>query len=169
LAKGKGEKEMNLVVLIGRIAREPELRNAQNGMQICRFSIAVNRRQKEQEGQPTADFLNCTAFGKTANNIAIYFHKGSRIGVEGHIQTGSYTDRDGKKVYTTDIIVDQFDFIDTKAETQQIQQQAAAVNTAQPQQQAPTQPRQAQPNSGIVPPDGFMSIPDGIDEPLPFS
>lgn len=145
---------MNLVVLIGRIAREPELRNAQNGMQICRFSIAVNRRQKEQEGQPTADFLNCTAFGKTANNIAIYFHKGSRIGVEGHIQTGSYTDRDGKKVYTTDIIVDQFDFIDTKSESQQI------TGDAEPQRQ--------QPQKASVPDGGFMHIPDGINENLPF-
>lgn len=145
---------MNSVILIGRLARDPELRTTQNQMQVCRFSVAVNRRQRQQEGQPTADFLNCTAFGKTANNIAIYFHKGSRIGVEGHIQTGSYTDRDGKKVYTTDIIVDQFDFIDTKSESQQL------TGDAEQQRQ--------QPHQASVPDGGFMHIPDGINENLPF-
>lgn len=146
---------MNLVVLIGRIAREPELRTTQNQMQVCRFSVAVNRRQRQQEGQPAADFISCVAFGKTATNISIYFRKGSRIGVEGHIQTGSYTDKDGKKVYTTDVIVDQFDFIDTKSESQQL------TGDAEPQRQ--------QPQKASVPDGGFMHIPDGIDENLPFN
>lgn len=145
---------MNSVILIGRLARDPELRTTQNQMQVCRFSVAVNRRQRQQEGQPAADFISCVAFGKTATNISIYFRKGSRIGVEGHIQTGSYTDKDGKKVYTTDVIVDQFDFIDTKSESQQI------TGDAEPQRQ--------QPQKASVPDEGFMHIPDGIDENLPF-
>lgn len=146
---------MNSVILIGRLARDPELRTTQNQMQVCRFSVAVNRRQRQQEGQPAADFISCVAFGKTATNISIYFRKGSRIGVEGHIQTGSYTDKDGKKVYTTDVIVDQFDFIDTKSESQQL------TGDAEPQRQ--------QPQKASVPDGGFMHIPDGIDENLPFN
>lgn len=145
---------MNSVILIGRIARDPELRTTQNQMQVCRFSVAVNRRQRQQEGQPTADFISCVAFAKTATNISIYFRKGSRIGVEGHIQTGSYTDKDGKKVYTTDVIVDQFDFIDTKSESQQL------AGDAEPQRQ--------QPQEVSAPDGGFMHIPDGINENLPF-
>lgn len=150
---------MNSVVLVGRLSKEPELRTSQSGVDICRFSIAVNRRSK-QDGQPSADFINCIAFKKTATNIGIYFHKGSRIAVEGHIQTGSYTDRDGKKVYTTDVIVDNFDFIDTRAEAQ-----AEAGDAPQPKA-----PQQAKPTkAATVPDDGFMSIPDGIDEELPFN
>lgn len=108
---------MNSVCLIGRLARDPELRYAQTGTAMCRFTVAVDRRlskQKRQEAQannqPTADFVSCTAFGATAELIANYHKKGSQIGIEGRIQTGSY-ERDGRTVYTTDVVVNNLTFI----------------------------------------------------------
>ncbi|NMW85635.1 single-stranded DNA-binding protein [Peptoniphilus sp. AGMB00490] len=108
---------MNCVNLIGRLARDPELRYAQTGTAMCRFTIAVDRRmskQKRQEAQannqPTADFISCTAFGATAELIANYHKKGSQIGIEGRIQTGSY-EKDGRTIYTTDVIVNNLTFI----------------------------------------------------------
>lgn len=108
---------MNCVSLIGRLVRDPELRYAQNGTAICRFTIAVDRRmskQKRQEAQannqPTADFISCTAFGQVAELIANYHRKGSQIGVEGRIQTGSY-EKEGRTIYTTDVVVSNLTFI----------------------------------------------------------
>ena len=108
---------MNCVSLIGRLVRDPELRYAQNGTAICRFTIAVDRRmskQKRQEAQAnnqqTADFIGCTAFGQTAELIANYHRKGSQIGVEGRIQTGSY-EKEGRTIYTTDVVVSNLTFI----------------------------------------------------------
>lgn len=108
---------MNCVSLIGRLVRDPELRYAQNGTAICRFTIAVDRRmskQKRQEAQAnnqqTADFIGCTAFGQTAELIANYHRKGSQIGVEGRIQTGSY-EKEGRTIYTTDVVVNNLTFI----------------------------------------------------------
>lgn len=103
---------MNIVTLVGRITRDVELHN--NNTAVAKFSVAVDRRFKK-EGEPTADFINCVAFGKTAEIIEKYFKKGSRIGVVGRIQTGSYTNKDGNKVYTTDVVVDGFDFLDSKS------------------------------------------------------
>lgn len=108
---------MNCVSLIGRLVRDPELRYAQTGTAMCRFTIAVDRRmskQKRQEAQannqPTADFISCTAFGATAELISNYHKKGSQIGVEGRIQTGSY-EREGRTIYTTDVVVNAISFI----------------------------------------------------------
>ena len=108
---------MNCVSLIGRLVRDPELGYAQNGTAICRFTIAVDRRmskQKRQEAQAnnqqTADFIGCTAFGQTAELIANYHRKGSQIGVEGRIQTGSY-EKEGRTIYTTDVVVSNLTFI----------------------------------------------------------
>lgn len=108
---------MNCVSLIGRLVRDPELRYAQNGTAICRFTLAVDRRmskQKRQEAQAnnqqTADFIGCTAFGQTAELIANYHRKGSQIGVEGRIQTGSY-EKEGRTIYTTDVVVNAISFI----------------------------------------------------------
>ena len=108
---------MNCVSLIGRLVRDPELRYAQNGTAICRFTLAVDRRmskQKRQEAQAnnqqTADFIGCTAFGQTAELIANYHRKGSQIGVEGRIQTGSY-EKEGRTIYTTDVVVSNLTFI----------------------------------------------------------
>lgn len=108
---------MNCVSLIGRLVRDPELRYAQTGTAMCRFTIAVDRRmskQKRQEAQannqPTADFISCTAFGQVAELIANYHRKGSQIGVEGRIQTGNY-EKEGRTIYTTDVVVNNLTFI----------------------------------------------------------
>ena len=108
---------MSSVSLIGRLVRDPELRYAQTGTAMCRFTVAVDRRmskQRRQEAQannqPTADFISCTAFGATAELIANYHRKGSQIGIEGRIQTGSY-EKDGRTIYTTDVVVNNLTFI----------------------------------------------------------
>lgn len=102
---------MNKVVLMGRMTADPDVRQA-GETQVLNFTIAVNRRRKEQEHN--ADFPRCVAFGKTAELIGKYFRKGSQICVSGHLQTGSYDHRDGHKVYTTDVIVEEMDFVDRK-------------------------------------------------------
>lgn len=107
---------MNKVILIGRLTRDPEIRYSSNNMAIMRDSIAVDKRGRRDEtnNEATADFINIVAFGTTAENINKFFKKGSRMALEGHINTGSYDDKDGKKVYTTDVVVDTFDFIESK-------------------------------------------------------
>ena len=113
---------MNSVSLMGRLTRDPELRyTANTQMANARFVVAVNRKlskEKRQEaennGYPTADFISCIAWGKTAENIANYFKKGNRISITGHIQTGSY-EKDGQKIYTTDVVVDSFDFVESNS------------------------------------------------------
>ena len=104
---------MNKVILVGRLARDPELRTTGGGQSVCRFAVAVDRRFK-RDGQPTADFINVVAFGKQAELINQYLGKGRRIALEGRIQTGSYTANDGSKRYTTDVVLDSFDFIDSR-------------------------------------------------------
>lgn len=113
---------MNLVALYGRLTRDPELKYSQGGTASCYTNIAVNRplsKEKRQEaeanGQPTADFINIKAFGKTAEMLANYFRKGNRIAVEGRINTGSY-EKNGERIYTTDVIVNRVHFIETAAE-----------------------------------------------------
>ena len=112
---------MNVVTLIGRLSKDPELRYSPQGMANTRITVAVDRgynQQKRQEAeaqnQPTADFINCVAFGKTAELIANYFNKGNRIGLEGRIQTGSYDKQDGTRVYTTDVLVSSVEFIEPR-------------------------------------------------------
>ena len=109
---------MNNVILIGRLTRDPELRYTTSGMAVLRFNLAVDRRMSKEkrqqamaQNQPTADFISCTAWNKTAELIANYMRKGSRLGVEGRIQTGSY-EKDGQRIYTTDVIVNQIEFLD---------------------------------------------------------
>lgn len=114
---------MNSVSLMGRLTRDPELRyTANTQMANARFVVAVNRKlskEKRQEaennGYPTADFISCMAWGKTAENIGNYFKKGQRIAVSGHIQTGSYENQQGQRIYTTDVVVDSFDFIESNS------------------------------------------------------
>ena len=145
---------MNKVILMGRLTRDPEVRYSQGGNQtaIAHYSLAVNRRFK-REGDPEADFINCVAFGKQAEFAEKYLKKGTKMAITGRIQTGSYTNKDGVKVYTTDIIVEEQEFAESKA--------AAENHTAaSPAPQPAPQQNQA---------DGFMNIPDGIDEELPFS
>ena len=107
---------MNSVVLVGRLTKDPDVRYNPNGMGIARFTVAVDRRFK-REGQPEADFISCVAFGKTAEFMEKYFTKGKLIGLSGSIQTGSYTNKDGQKVYTTDVVAENVEFVGSKSES----------------------------------------------------
>ena len=153
-------QDINRVVLIGRLTRDPELRKTQSGMSVCSFTLAVNRRQN-QDGTQEADFINCVSFGRTAEFAEKYFRQGLKIIVSGRIQTGSYTNRDGQKVYTTEVVVEEQEFAESKA---------ASDNYAasHPQTSVPT-PAPSMPAPGAASADGFMNIPDGIDEELPFN
>ena len=146
---------MNKVVLMGRLTRDPEVRysQGQNAMAIARFTLAVDRRFR-REGEQSADFINCVVFGKSAEFTERYFRQGMRIVVSGRIQTGSYTNRDGVKVYTTDVVVEEQEFAESKN---------ASGSTSQSYQTSPASAPSA--SAG----DGFMNIPDGIDEELPFN
>ena len=107
---------MNKVIIIGRFTRDPEIKysTGENATATARFSLAVNRRFKNKEGNYDADFINCVAFGKTAEFIEKYFTKGMAIGITGRIQTGSYTNKEGQKVYTTDVVIEETEFVESK-------------------------------------------------------
>ena len=142
---------MNKVILMGRLTRDPEVKYTQgeNTMASARYTLAVDRRFK-RDGEAAADFISCVAFGRQAEFAEKYLRQGIRIVVTGRIQTGSYTNRDGNKVYTTDVVVEEQEFAESKNAQNHAVGQAAA---GKPQ----------------VDQDGFMNIPDGIDEELPFS
>lgn len=142
---------MNKVILMGRLTRDPEVRwtTGENAMAIARYTLAVDRRYTRNNEEQTADFINCVAFGKAGEFAEKYFHKGTKIAVSGRIQTGSYTNKDGVKVYTTDIVVEEQEFAESK--------NASSGN-------APA--GRPEPDAAG---DGFMNIPDGIDEELPFN
>ena len=150
---------MNQVILMGRLTRDPEVRYSQgeNATQIARYTLAVDRRFKRQGDSQTADFIGCVAFGRQAEFAEKYLRKGIKIAITGRIQTGSYTNRDGNKVYTTDVIVEEQEFAESKA--------ASAEHAASYRQNAGAEA----PAPGEAVGDGFMNIPDGIDEELPFN
>lgn len=142
---------MNKVILMGRLTRDPDIRYSQGSepMAIARFTLAVDRRYKKDNEQ-TADFISCVAFGRQGEFIEKYAHQGTKLVVEGRIQTGSYTNKDGNKVYTTDVVVESCEFAESKK---------AAGDEIAPVQPANTNPQ-----------DGFMMIPDGVeDDGLPFA
>ena len=150
---------MNKVILMGSLTRDPEVRYSagENSMAIARYTLAVDRRFK-RDGEATADFISCVAFGRAAEFAERYFRQGIRIVVSGRIQTGSYTNRDGNKVYTTDVVVEEQEFAESKAVSDSHVGQVASMGAP-----APT------PTPSMASADGFMNIPDGIDEELPFS
>jgi single-strand DNA-binding protein len=139
---------MNNVILMGRLTREPDVRYTQSDplMAIARYTLAVDRKVKKN-GEPQADFISCVSFGRTGEFVEKYLSKGTKVVVRGRIQTGSYTNREGRKVYTTDVIAEEVEFAESKG----------AQESSETRQQPPTDK------------DGFMHIPDGIDEELPFS
>ena len=147
---------MNKVILMGRLTRDPEIRYANNENNTCiaNYTLAVDRRFKRQGDEQTADFIRCVAMGKNGEFAEKYLHQGTKIVVEGRIQTGSYTNKDGNKVYTTDVVVESHEFAESKAASGQNGNQSSF---------APTRPEPASADS-----DGFMNIPDSIDEELPF-
>ena len=155
---------MNKVILMGRLTRDPDIRYSagENATAVARYTLAVDRRFR-RDGEQTADFISCVAFGRSAEFAEKYFHQGIRIVVCGRIQTGSYTNRDGVKVYTTDVVVDEQEFAESKSASAE---NSAGFTNSYRQNQAPSPaPAAAAPASA----DGFMNIPDGIDEELPFN
>lgn len=145
---------MNKVILVGRLTRDPEVRyGGANNNAVARFSLAVDRRYRREGEEQTADFISCVAFGKTAEFMEKYAHKGTKFVVEGRIQTGSYTNKDGQKVYTTDVVCENVEFAESKGSNGGDSSFNGGANFA--------------PSSDAG--DGFMNIPDGIDEELPFN
>lgn len=149
---------MNKVFFIGRLVRSPEIRYTQgaNAMAIARFTLAVNRRYT-REGEPNADFFNCTAFGKIAEFAEKYLQQGTKVVVTGRVQNDNYTNKNGEKVYSVQIMVEEMEFAESKA---------AAGNADNFNNQAQTSSRPA-PSQAMG--DGFMTIPDGAEEDLPFN
>ena len=140
---------MNSSVISGRLTKDPDVRYNPSGMATARFTVACDRRFKK-EGEPTADFINCVAFGKTAEFVEKYFAKGKGIMLNGRIQTGSYTNKEGQKVFTTDVVAENVEFLGSKSE-----------ETERPAKQDPP--------VGKAPDEEWMSIPDNIGEDLPFA
>lgn len=147
---------MNKVILMGRLTRDPDIRYTQGNepMAIARYTLAVDRKVRK-ENEANADFISCVAFGKNAEFAERYLRQGTKIVVEGRIQTGSYTNKDGYKVYTTDVVVENTEFAESKA---------SGSST-----EGSSRSNMAPPSDGPAP-DGFMNIPDGVeDEGLPFN
>ena len=142
---------MNKVILMGRLTRVPEVRYSQGeqATAIARYTIAVDRRFRRDGDGQTADFIGCVAFGRQGEFAEKYFRKGTKVLITGRIQTGSYTNREGQKVYTTDVVVEEQEFAESKAAAQNNQ----SADRPEPMPDG----------------DGFMNIPDGIDEELPFN
>lgn len=142
---------MNKVILMGRLTRDPEVRYSGNdsSLAVARYTLAVDRRFAKKDAnstEQTADFINCVSFGKTAEFAEKYYRQGIKICITGRIQTGSYTNREGQKVYTTDVVVEEQEFAESKS--------ASQSNPA--------------PSIPSTTPDGFMNIPEGVDDVLPF-
>lgn len=150
---------MNKVILMGRLTRDPEIRYSQGEQStaVARYTLAVDRRFARNNGgdQQTADFIGCVAFGRSAEFAEKYFRKGLKIVITGRIQTGSYTNRDGQKVYTTDVVVEDQEFAESKNASSENSYSGGFAPADRPSPSA----------AG----DGFMNIPDGIDEELPFN
>ncbi len=135
---------MNKVIMMGRLTKEPDIRYANNGTTIGKISLAVDRRFK-QEGQPDADFFNCVTFGKQAEFVEKFLHKGTKILISGQVQNNNYTNKDGQTVYSTQILIDEIEFAESKGA--QVQQQPSESNSGQQE---------------------WMNIPEGVVEELPF-
>jgi single-strand DNA-binding protein len=175
---------MNKVILMGRLTRNPEIRYSQGERSTCvaRYTLAVNRRFR-REGDQEADFIGCVAFGRQGEFAEKYLKQGTKIVISGRIQTGSYINREGNKVYTTDVIVEETDFAESKAASsnysdnsgygQSSYSQSGGYQSQEPTGQAaapaapqPTMTSRPAPSEAVN--DGFMTIPDGIEEELPF-
>lgn len=152
---------MNVVVLMGRLTRDPEVRYSagENPLAIARYTLAVDRRTR-RDGEQNADFISCVAFGRAAEFAEKYFHQGIKITVNGRIQTGSYTNRDGVKVYTTEVVVENQEFAESKGSSDSART-SYSKGFDSDSQGAGSAPE--------TPDDEFMNIPAGIDEELPFN
>ena len=148
---------MNKVILMGRLTRDPDIRHSQgdNAMVVARYTLAVDRRFKRDGSDQQADFISCVSFGRAGEFIEKYVHKGTKLVVTGRIQTGSYTNKDGQKVYTTDVVTEDVEFAESKRSAEAYD---GGTSYSAPASSAPQ-----------AADDGFMNIPDGIDEELPFA
>ena len=154
---------MNKVILMGRLTRDPDIRYSQGGdasSAVARYTLAVDRRfvRRDNPDAQTADFIGCVAFGKSAEFAEKYLHKGTKIVATGRIQTGSYTNKEGVKVYTTDVVIEDQEFAESK--------NASAAGGGFNGGGAPSQ--QSASPAPVDAGEGFMNIPDGVDEELPF-
>lgn len=165
---------MNRVILMGRLTRDPDIRYSagDQSMAIARYTLAVDRRMRRDNNDPnaqTADFPSCVAFGRQAEFAEKYLHKGTKVVVSGRLQTGRYTNKDGQTVYTTDVVIDDQEFAESKAVSDRNASQASYSQTPAPQNGAPAPsgaaPAMPAPVSGD---DGFAQFPDGVDEKLPW-
>ena len=148
---------MNKVILMGRLPRDPEVRYSQgeNATAVARYTLAVDRRFSRNNDEQTADFINCVAFGRAGEFAEKYLHKGTKIAVTGRIQTGSYTNKDGVRVYTTDVVVEDHEFAESKNASQQAGGDYAPVGRTE--------------SAPMAAGDGFMNIPASLAEELPFN
>lgn len=177
---------MNKVILMGRLTRDPDVRYMQNDEQTCvaRYTLAVDRRYRQQGQDQTADFISCVAFGRAGEFVDKYLAKGTKIAIVGRLQTGSYVNKDGQTVYTTDVVIEEQEFAESKQAGERPQEQApqtvasgrSTQRQAQPQrgQQRQTQQRQTtsrgrQPSRSRQDADGWEKINAPIDEELPFT
>lgn len=151
---------MNTVNLVGRMTRDPEIKTGNST--VAKFCVAVQRKFKDASGNYGADFVNCVAFGKTAEILEKHFHKGSLIGVIGRINTGSYQNKDGQTIYTTDVAVESVEFVGSKADNAA----AAAPETAKAVDKPKKQAKAAD-KPPVAPENEFLNIPDSIDD-VPF-
>ena len=158
---------MNKVILMGRLTRDPDIRYSagESSTAVARYTLAVDRRFK-RDGEATADFINCVAVGRSAEFAEKYLRQGIKIAITGRIQTGSYTNREGVKVYTTDVVVEEQEFAESKNASAENSASYGAGNYGGNYGSAPAS---SAPASAPVSADGFMNIPDGIDEELPFN
>lgn len=145
---------MNKVILMGRLTRDPEARysNGENATAVAHYTLAVDRRFKREGDEQTADFIRCVCFGKSAEFAEGHLKQGTKIVVSGRIQTGSYTNKEGQRVYTTDIVVEEQEFAESR--------RAASQNGNDQNEETPPP---------YTDKDGFMNIPDGLEEELPFN
>lgn len=142
---------MNIVILVGRLTRDPDIKRKDDGsISHARYTLAVDR-PKASDGQPTADFISCVAFGKSGEFVENFLYKGIKIAIQGRIQTGSYTNKEGERVYTTDVVVDRHEFCEGKGSRKEDDESRDAALMEQAENE-----------------NGFMDIPEGIDEALPF-
>ena len=166
--KRRKEMVMNKVILMGRLTRDPEVRYGQgpDTSTYARYTLAVDRRWQNDGNRPTADFIGCIAFGKAAEFAEKYLRQGMKIVVTGRIQTGSYTNREGQKVYTTDVVVEDQEFAESKSSSEARQSTPQPASGRSSGGEGAYAERRMPASVGA---DGFMNIPDGIDEELPFN
>ena len=163
---------MNKVILMGRLTRDPEVRYSagENALAIARYTLAVDRRFR-RDGEASADFISCVSFGRTAEFAEKYFRQGLKIAVTGRIQTGSYTNREGQKVYTTEVVVEEQEFAESKSASENTGDSVSQNRgrTSTPAGRSNNRNGNKSKPSDPSPTDAFMDVPDSIDEELPFN